>query len=110
MNQRCKAKLNQYRVQIAGILCALAALPALAQEHAYVTTPGAGALVAFDANTLQLAGNSSVGLNPGQTAVDYPRARVYVANTGSDTISVIERPSNALLQTIAVGHQPGAIA
>jgi YVTN family beta-propeller protein len=96
--------------RVAALLCALAALPVHAQDHAYVTTPNSGALVAFDSATLQLAGGTNVGINPSQSIVDYQRNRVYVANTGSDNISVIERPSNALLQTIAVGDQPGTIA
>ncbi len=103
--------MNYRRISRIGVLVStLIALPALAQDHVYVTTPGASTLVAVDSNSLQVAGSTTVGLNPAQTIVDYQRARVYVANTGSDTVSVIERPTNALLQSIAVGDQPSALA
>jgi YVTN family beta-propeller protein len=95
---------------IGALVASLLALPVLAQDHVYVTTPGAGAVVAVDSNSLQVAGNTVVGANPSQIIVDHQRARVYVANTGSDSISVIDRPSNAVLQTITVGDQPTAVA
>jgi YVTN family beta-propeller protein len=101
---------KSFGLKLLALFGTLAALPAVAQEHAYVNTPAASTVVAIDANTLQIAGLSPVGLNPAQTVVDHQRARYFVANTGSDSISVIARPSNLVLQTIAVGDQPSAIA
>jgi len=60
----------------------------------------------------------SVGLHPTALAWDEPRGRLYVANTNSDSISVVDTNSNRLIRTIeiqpfqrkAAGVAPTALA
>jgi len=49
-----------------------------------------------------------VGTSP--TAVAVAAGRVYVANTGADTVSVVARGSGTVLATIPVGDAPVALA
>ncbi|HTD77687.1 MAG TPA: YncE family protein, partial [Chloroflexota bacterium] len=43
-------------------------------------------------------------------AVDERRGRVFVANTRSDSVSVLDAGSGALLRTVVVGAGPSAAA
>ncbi len=59
-------------------------------------------------------GTITVGNEPRGLAVDSPRQRLYVANYGSNSLSVIDSHTNTVLQTIGglaaatgVGHDPG---
>ncbi|MCB0168660.1 MAG: hypothetical protein KDI79_30820, partial [Anaerolineae bacterium] len=58
-------------------------------------------------------GTITVGQEPRGLAVDSPRERVYVANYGSDSVSVIDSRTNTVLKTIAgitaatgISHDP----
>jgi YVTN family beta-propeller protein len=46
----------------------------------------------------------------GASQVAYAQARAYVANSGSNSVSLIDTSSNTVTGTIAVGSQPLAIA
>jgi YVTN family beta-propeller protein len=51
----------------------------------------------------------SVGKNPSAIAVDPITHRVYVANDGDHTVSVIDGLTNSNIRTIPVGNYPSAI-
>ena len=51
-----------------------------------------------------------VGENPFAIAITPDGTRAYVVNSGSDTVSVIDIATNAVVATIPVGSGPGAIA
>ena len=68
--------------------------PAYPEEAAVVTTL-----------TLEPDGSRPVAL-----AVNPSTERIYVANAGSDNVSVIDSASSTVITTIAVGHSPRGIA
>jgi YVTN family beta-propeller protein len=51
-----------------------------------------------------------LGHEPGDVAVNSTTGMVYVANTGSGTLSVINGKINKVTHTIKVGHDPASIA
>lgn len=51
-----------------------------------------------------------VGPRPQAVAVNSTTGRVYVANSGADTVSVIDGHARRLVGTIAVGFAPGGVA
>jgi YVTN family beta-propeller protein len=53
-----------------------------------------------------------VGVSPAQMAVSPDRRSVYIANTGSDTVSVLNTPDNTIARTIALprGSRPIGVA
>ena len=50
-----------------------------------------------------------VGTAPTGIAVNPATNLVYVSNTGSNTVSVIDGATNAVIKTISVGHQPTTV-
>jgi YVTN family beta-propeller protein len=52
----------------------------------------------------------AVGKNPRAVDVDEGRNRAFVANSGSDTVSVLDARTGALLRTVAVGTTPTTVA
>ena len=50
-----------------------------------------------------------VGLRPQSVAVDPKRNRVYVANTHSDDVTVIDGARNSVLKTLNAGKNPYAL-
>ena len=46
----------------------------------------------------------------GSTQIACAQGRAYIANFGSDTVSVIDTPSNTVVATVNVGTQPYAVA
>ncbi len=57
-----------------------------------------------------MAGTLSVGDNPSRVAISRDGTRAYVANTGSDSISVIDTSADQVTATIPVGDGPSALA
>lgn len=51
-----------------------------------------------------------VGKDPEGAAVDATTNRIYVANHGSDTVSVIDGATNKVIASILVGYQPNGIS
>jgi DNA-binding beta-propeller fold protein YncE len=86
--------------------------------HLYVTV--GQALDELDPQTGQRLRAIAVGVNPGAVAVDAQRGRVFVANTGDvdDTgsplgpgsVSVVDARRGTVVQTVAVGVDPQAMA
>jgi YVTN family beta-propeller protein len=73
----------------------------------YVTGHGAGEVVQINDSLQKSADTFSVGASPEGVAYDPASGLVYVANTGSGTLSVLGGPSIA---TLSVGDEPNSIA
>src|SRR5207302_110005 len=54
--------------------------------------------------------NISVGTAPAQVAIPRDGSRVYVTNTGSNSVSVIDRSALSVATTISLGARPSSIA
>ena len=73
----------------------------------------AGSLVTFLARPLAaqaVASTVTVGSSPFALAVNPATGRIYVANTGSNTVSVIDGSRDTVTATVTVGSQPVALA
>ena len=66
--------------------------------------PGDGRLVVVGGESREVLEQIPLGNQPRAVAVT--QGRVYVSNSGSDTVSVINVATNAVVQTFAVGDQP----
>ena len=75
---------------------------------AYVTNPTADTVTVID-NSI-LVKTIAVGDAPDGVAVSPLSDRVYVANSGSGTVTVIRTSNNTVLATIAVGGEPRRLA
>lgn len=84
-------------------------------QRIYVALHGSAALAVFNAaNFVQIA-SIRVGFGPNAVAVSSASGRVYVANTYSSTLSVIDparigSPNNPVIATIPLPDSPVAIA
>jgi YVTN family beta-propeller protein len=85
-------------------------------HHAFVVNAGyferhmAGTVTVLDTRNGALVRTVAVGLDPTAVAVDARRGRVFVANSGSDSVSVLDARSGAVLDTVSLGHSPTAMA
>jgi len=57
----------------------------------------------------RVAATIPVGGVPAGIAVDWKTNRIYVANRGDGTVSVINGQTNAVVATIPVGLRPGGV-
>jgi YVTN family beta-propeller protein len=71
-----------------------------------VVVPSAQAQTALSNRAPSIA----VGATPSAMAVNAATGQVYVANTGSGTVSVINGVTNMVTATVPVGMQPEAVA
>ena len=77
-----------------------------------------GTVVRVDLASLKVTNEIIVGLHPTAVQWDEPRARLYVTNSNSDSISVINAQTNQVAQTISIqpfarkvaGVAPNALA
>ena len=72
---------------------------------AYVTNADLGTVSLIDATTNTVSASVTVGIVPFGVAIT-PDGSAYVANSGSDTVSVIDATAT-VSATIAVGSCPG---
>ena len=79
------------------------AVPSTSATNVAVT-PAAGTLVTSPVATL------GVGATPSAIAVDETDGLAVVANTGANSVSVINLATNAVVQTVAVGKAPSSVA
>jgi len=88
-------------------------------SHVFVTSnaipaggPGGrtGQVDMLNARTGALIHTVQVGVLPYTIATDARSGRVFVANSGSDSVSVLDARTGRVLRTVAVGHDPAAIA
>lgn len=70
--------------------------------------PASGTVTAFDSTSGKRLSDIDVGLHPSAMAFDEKRARLYVANANSDTVSVIDTRTDRVIETIRVGPFDGA--
>ncbi len=74
-------------------------------------TPGArGVVSVIDAETNRIAVRVPVGKLPSGLAVDSAGDRLYVANTGSNSVSVVDVSRGVVTDTVGAGEAPDAIA
>ncbi|HEX8710267.1 MAG TPA: bifunctional YncE family protein/alkaline phosphatase family protein, partial [Terracidiphilus sp.] len=77
-----------------------------------------GTVSRVDVATMTVTDNIETGLHPTALAWDEPRARLYVADSNSDTVTVIDTRANRVAQTFAIdpfrkqaeGVAPNALA
>jgi YVTN family beta-propeller protein len=84
-------------------------------HHAFVLCGGSsgylqGTVTVLDTRNGSLMRTVAVALDPTAVAVDARRGRVFVANSGSDSVSVLDARSGAVLDTVPLGHSPTAMA
>ncbi|NVN92510.1 MAG: hypothetical protein HXX11_18200 [Desulfuromonadales bacterium] len=93
-------------------LAILSTIAAHAAPFAYVTNPlDAGKVVVVDTATNMTVGSPiSVGAQPIGIAMNPSGTRLYVANNTSNTVSVIDTETSAVIATIPVGLVPWGIA
>jgi YVTN family beta-propeller protein len=85
------------------------AAPAGAQTRAYVASTNANQVVAIDAATGD-ATPIAVGIAPAQIALSQDGARAFVINRGSNSVSVIDTQSDAVIDTIVLADRPTSVA
>lgn len=78
--------------------------------HQVDAPPLPGNLSVIDILTNQLATTIKVGVYPLGVAVSPDETRVYIANSGSNTVSVVDVLTSAVTATIDVGVSPNGIA
>lgn len=71
----------------------------------YVAEHGTGLVLAIDASTLKREADIKVGIQPNAILADH-HGRVFVANSGSDTVSVIDVKQNVVTQTVRTSISP----
>jgi YVTN family beta-propeller protein len=77
-----------------------------------------GTVARIDLVSMKVTNEVTVGLHPTALQWDEPRARLYVANSNSDSISVVNTQTNQVVQTISImpfarmvaGVAPNALA
>jgi YVTN family beta-propeller protein len=71
----------------------------LVDEHGLVSS---GTVTRLDLVSGKVSASVEVGLHPSGMAWDEPRQRLYVSNSNSDTISVVDTKSNRVIETISL--------
>ena len=99
---------------VGGLACATspsAERPA-ASARIYVTNQLDNTASVIDGGTRKIVATVPVGASPAQMAVSPDRGSVYIANTGSDTVSVLNTADNTVATAIALprGSKPIDVA
>jgi YVTN family beta-propeller protein len=83
-----------------------------ASPRIYVTNQLDNTASVIDGGTHKIVATVRVGVSPAQMAVSPDRRSVYIANTGSDTVSVLNTANNTIARTIALprGTRPLDVA
>jgi YVTN family beta-propeller protein len=101
-------------VSIGGLSCggSHSGKKAAAPARIYVTNQLDNTASVIDGGTQKVVATVHVGVAPAQMAVSPDRRSVYIANTGSDTVSVLDTRSNTIARTIALpgGSKPVDVA
>jgi YVTN family beta-propeller protein len=94
---------------VGGLACSSSpsAERAAASPRIYVTNQLDNTASIIDGGTEKVVATVRVGIAPAQMAVSPDRKSVYIANTGSDTVSVLNTDDNTIARTIAL---PGGSA
>lgn len=65
-----------------------------------------GKILVYDAQTYELKNTIRVGMEPAEVTFSADGSKAYVANGGSNTLSVISPKSKSIIATIPVGENP----
>ncbi len=86
--------------------------PGSAPARIYVTNQLDNTASVIDGASHKVVATVRVGVSPAQMAVSPDQRSVYIANTGSDTVSVLDTKTNTVARTIALprGSRPIGIA
>ncbi len=85
--------------------------PDATRAYASLQSSSGGWIVVVDTATNSQVAQISVGSEPRGLAAAADGSRIYVANNGSGTVSVIDTATNEVIgEPIAVGSQPGQLA
>ena len=76
------------------------------REYAYVTNGKSNTVTVIDLRTFQPAKTIPVGSEPTGVAANPKKNEVYVVNTGSNNISVIDAEKNQIITAIGVHGHP----
>jgi YVTN family beta-propeller protein len=99
---------------VGGLACSSSpsAESAAASPRIYVTNQLDNTASVIDGGTEKVVATVRVGISPAQMAVSPDRRSVYIANTGSDTVSVLNTGDNTIARTIALpsGSAPVDVA
>lgn len=92
-------------------VAALVFTPALAaaQPYAYVSTPAADGVTAFDLGTNTVAGTVPLSGLPSGCALGRSGSRLYAALTESNALAIVDVPQ-ASIRTVPVGSRPSGVA
>lgn len=97
----------RFRFPLATLLL-LASAASQSAPFLFVSNPGAGNLLVIDAATQAPVGTLAAGSFPAGLAIAPDDSRVFVANTGDDTVTVTDLDDGAT-RTISVGDQPAGM-
>jgi YVTN family beta-propeller protein len=99
---------------VGGLACGTSASSerAAVSPRIYVTNQLDNTASVIDGGTHKVVATVRVGVAPAQMAVSPDRRSVYIANTGSDTVSVLNTRNNTIARTIALprGSKPVDVA
>ena len=98
---------------VGGIGCGSSHAPSgAARARIYVSNQLDNTASVIDGRTRKVVATVRVGVSPAEMAVSPDRKSVYVANTGSDTVSVLNTADNTVARTIALprGSRPIGVA
>src|SRR3954454_7938924 len=98
---------------VSGLGCASSpAPPGPASARIYVTNQLDNTASVIDGATHRVVATVRVGVSPAQMAVSPDRRSIYIANTGSNTVSVLKTDNNTVAKTIALprGSRPIGVA
>src|SRR5262249_17350847 len=90
---------------------ALLAIPAQAQNFAYVANGGfsSNSVSVFNTASNTVPATVPLGFFPSAVAIPPDGPRAYVTNTGTGNVSVIDTASNTVTATVALGTGTGPI-
>ena len=72
----------------------------VAVDKRTVALRGTMSFVNIDGTNLREAGRIEVGLHPSELLLDAPRQRLFVANVGGDSVSVVDTAKRKVVQTL----------
>jgi YVTN family beta-propeller protein len=70
------------------------------REYAYVTNGASNTVTVIDLRTFEPAATLAVGREPTGVTANVEKNEIYVVNTASDNVSIIDAERNALVATI----------
>jgi YVTN family beta-propeller protein len=97
---------------VGGVACGTSPSDPEPAARIYVTNQLDNTASVIDGRTRKIVATVRVGVSPAQMAVAPDLKSVYIANTGSDTVSVLDTADNTVARTIALprGSRPIGVA